>query len=457
MRRSRIPAKLSESLHQRLNSYALAASAGAADSPSLNWYARPRCRPRSRKETCIMKPKTLAGHLPDSKRFHYVALKQPKRKHICGLLFGLLAASCLLPPFAVSQFKKPVIYPVGSQPYPGAIADFNHDGNLDLAIPDVSPGDISILLGKGDGKFRPSHQFATTSDPSALAVGDFNEDGNLDLAVTEYSFGGGTLEIFLGEGNGKFTQGDVFSPGNLPYGLTVADFNGDGHLDIATANDSDNQVAVMFGKGNGRFRSPVVYDVPLPERVLAVDLNGDGYPDLAVLAYCGEFGNCSSGAVAVFLNKGDGTFGKPRYFDVHGVGPEGIAAADLNHDGKVDLVVTNNNFLSSSVVSVLLGKGDGTFRRAVTYPVGAGPAGPAIADFNGDGELDIAVANIASGTISLLYGKGNGTFKPARNINIGSNTEPIAAMAGDFNRDRAPDLAVPLTGDNAVAILINGR
>jgi hypothetical protein len=378
-------------------------------------------------------------------------------KQLSSLLLVALGLFCTASSPAASQFKKPVFYQVGSQPYGAAAADFNHDGKLDLAVPDVSPGDISILMGKGNGTFRPSQQFATTTDPDAVAVGDFNEDGDLDIAVTEYGFGGGALEIFLGQGDGTFTQGEVLFPGNLPYGLTVADFNGDGHLDIATANDGDNQVAVMFGNGHGKFRSPVVYDVPLPERVFAVDLNGDGHPDLAVLAYCGQSGHCGFGAVAVLLNKGHGTFAKARYFDVHGVGPEGIASADLNHDGKVDLVVTNNNFLSSSIVSVLLGKGDGTFKRAVTYPVGAGPAGPAIADFDGDGNLDIAVANIASSTVSLLYGKGNGRFRPARDIIIGSSAYPISATAADFNSDGAPDLAVPLQGLNSVAILINRR
>ena len=380
-------------------------------------------------------------------------LSESVHQQLNGMFLLVLGMFCLVPTLALSQFKKPVLYQVGSQPYGAAVADFNHDGKLDLAIPDVSPGAISILLGKSNGTFRPSQQYATTTDTSALAVGDFNEDGNLDIAVTEYGFGGGALEIFLGQGDGKFTQGEVVFPGNLPYGLTVADFNGDGHLDIATANNGDNQVAVMFGNGNGRFRSPVVYDVPLPERVHAVDLNHDGRPDLIVLAYCGKSGQCGTGAVAVLLNKGHGRFGGARYFDVRGVGPEGIADADLNHDGKVDLVVTNNNFLSSSVVSVLLGKGDGTFKRAVTYPVGAGPAGPAIADFDGDGMLDITVANIASNSVSLLYGKGDGTFKAARNINL--NSAPISTTAADFNHDNAPDLVVPLVYANEVAILIN--
>ena len=166
--------------------------------------------------------------------------------------------------------------------------------------------------------------------------------------------------------------------------------------------------------------------------MLAVDLNGDGHPDLAVLAYCGrDRKTCASGAVEVFLNNGHGIFGNPHYFSVKGVGPDGIAAADLNKDGKVDLVVANNNFQAASTVSVLIGKGDGTFKPSVNYAVGAGPAGVAISDFNGDGNADIAVANTGSATVSILYGKGNGTFKRAQDLNFATNSLPIDVAAAD--------------------------
>ena len=155
------------------------------------------------------------------------------------------------------------------------------------------------------------------------------------------------------------------------------------------------------------------------------------------------------------------------YFTVNGVGPDGIAAADLNKDGKVDLVVANNNFQSLSTVSVLLGKGNGTFRPVVNYPVGAGPTGVAIADFNGDGKLDIAVANTASSDVSLLYGKGDGTFKPAQELMFAKDSLPISVAAGDFSGREAPDydapdydapdLAVALCYANQVAVLLNTR
>jgi len=369
--------------------------------------------------------------------------------------FGLLCSSSALDG---SQFKKPTLYAVGVEPHVVVAADFNNDGILDLATADATSQDVSILLGKGDGTFRRAHQFSTTLGPSAVAIGDFNGDGNLDIAVAEYGFGPSALAIFLGEGDGRFVAGPVYTAVSSPYDITVADFNGDGRLDLAVANDGTNTVAVMLGNGNGTFQKPYSYHAPLPERVLAVDLNGDGHPDLEVLAYCGrDPKTCTSGAVEVFLNQGHGTFGKPHYFSVKGVGPDGIAAADLNKDGKVDLVVANNNFQQTSTVSVLLGKGDGTFKPTVNYPVGAGPAGIAIADFNGDGTPDIAVANTASATVRILYGKGNGTFKPARNLNYASGSLPIDVAAADFNGDGAPDLAVALDYANEVAVQLNRR
>jgi hypothetical protein len=123
-------------------------------------------------------------------------------------------------------------YSVGQEPQVVVAADFNNDGNLDLATADYTSSDVSILLGNGDGRFQPSRRFSTTYSPSALAVGHFSHSGNLDLAVTEYGFGtAGVLAIFLGQGNGSFQPGVVYDVGSLPYDVTAADFNGDGILE----------------------------------------------------------------------------------------------------------------------------------------------------------------------------------------------------------------------------------
>jgi hypothetical protein len=371
---------------------------------------------------------------------------------VFSVLLGALASA---PAFA-GQFRKPVLYTVGVEPQQVVAADFNHDGNLDLVAPDFTSLDVSVMLGNGDGTFKPAMKFSTTMDPAAVAVGDFNGDGNLDLAVAEYGLGSQMVQIFLGNGDGTFTTGTSLTIPPLPYGMTVADFNGDGILDLAVACNGGNAVAVLFGNGDGTFKNGGLYHVPLPERVLAANLNGDTHPDLAVLAYCGRnVKTCSSGAVAVLLNKGNGTFGSPQFFNVKGVGPDGIAATDLNLDNHTDLVVANNNFQGPSVISVLLGNGDGTFQSATTYAVGSGPAGIAVADFNSDGKVDVAVANTGSNNVSLLYGNGDGTLRPAINLTFATGSLPIWATAGDFNGDLVPDLAVVLDYANEIAILLN--
>ncbi|HEX8816159.1 MAG TPA: VCBS repeat-containing protein [Terriglobales bacterium] len=365
------------------------------------------------------------------------------------MTLGLSAASA-------QEFHTGATYTVGTEPQTVVVADFNNDGKPDLAIPDYTSQEISILLGNGNGTFKVLKPFSTTSGAAALAVGDFNGDGNLDIAVTEYGFGGpGVLAIYLGNGDGTFTPGASYSIGSDPYDITVADFNGDGILDLATANNGPNSISVFFGNGNGTFKSPVNYYSPSPERVLAVDLNGDGRPDLAVLAYCGgEPKVCNHGAVQVLLNTGKGKFGTPTYFPV-GVGPDGIAAADLNHDGNIDLVVANNNFQAPSTVSVLFGRGDGTFEWPDSYNVGDGPAGLAVADLNHDGSLDIAVANVGSSTLSILYGDDKGKFGTAQTYTFASSSATIAVAAAQLRPNRGPDLTVVLDYANQVTVLLN--
>lgn len=361
-------------------------------------------------------------------------------------------------PVSAGVFKSPVLYTVGSEPQVVVAADFRGIGTLDLASADFSSNDVSILLGNGDGTFQAAKQFTTTDGPQALAIGDFNGDGKLDIAVAEYGFGSALLEIYLGNGDGTFTPGASYTNVSLPYDIATADLDGDGKLDLVIANNGSNTVSVMHGNGDGTFANPHDYTVQEPERVLIFDANGDGHPDIAALAYCGKNVQiCKYGAVAMLLNNGHGKFSKPKYYSVRGTGPDGVAAADLSNNGKLDLVVANNNFQAPSVISVMPGNGDGTFGRPHLINVGSGPAGVASADFTGDGNADIAVANTASATATLLLGKGNGKFKAPQSIQFNSGSLPISATAADFNKDGAPDLAVALSYANEIAVLINKR
>jgi hypothetical protein len=273
---------------------------------------------------------------------------------LSALILGTLALTMV--DASAGQFKPAVYYNAG-QPYALVAAQLTNSGNLDLVVADYATGQIFILLGKGDGTFQKPINFPFPN-PVALAVGDFNGDGQEDLAVIEC---GGTGEsavvILLGDGTGKFRKSASYPSGVETTGVAVADFNGDGHSDVAVANNSGN-VMVFFGTGKGTLRKPAIYKLPgaNPYGLAAGDLNGDGHPDLAVA-------EASGGSVAVLLNDGTGHFLKPVTYKAGGGEVLDVKIADLRNDGRQDLVIAN---LSQGMV-VLLNKGNGTFGKPTIY------------------------------------------------------------------------------------------
>jgi hypothetical protein len=294
------------------------------------------------------------------------------------------------------------------------VGDFNGDGKLDLAILNGGSNSVTILLGTGNGTFFvPDVDTSSTgSNPLSMVAGDFNRDGNLDLAVANYR--SDNVTILLGNGDGSFTTAEgTPATGSFPAQIVAGDFNNDGKLDLAvdnqcgTGDGCNGTVTILLGDGTGNFtptqNSPATGSGPVSMAV--ADFNGDGNLDLAIPSDCGASGTCTSnGAVTILLGDGEGNFTAGTSMAATGLRPYGIVVGDFNGDGKVDLAIANND---SNTVTILLGDGTGNFVPIASPPAtGPGPVFPAIGDFNNDGLMDVAVANLDSNTVSVLMQVG---------------------------------------------------
>ena len=366
---------------------------------------------------------------------------------------------------AASLFGSQSTYAVGSAPQALAVGDFDGDGHPDLAVANYNSNTVSVLLGNGDGTFQPQTTYAVGGEPNGVAVGDFNGDGHPDLAVANYN--SNTVSVLLGNGDGTFQPQTTYAVGPGPNDVKVGDFSGDGHLDLAVTDANSNQVSVLLGNGDGTFQPQATYPVgTLPNALVVGDFNGDGHLDLAVINSFGSGNlNATLDSMSVLFGKGDGTFqpqviypGTPDFL------PYGIAAGDFNGDGHPDLAVTNFDEVNFGELWVLLNKGDGTFQPSRfaspcftpttgCYRVGTQPAGVAVGDFNGDGHQDLVDADSGDAAISVLLGRGDGTFGQRSTYPVG--TAPDAVAVGDFNGDGQPDVAVANHTANTVSVLLN--
>jgi hypothetical protein len=335
--------------------------------------------------------------------------------------------------------------PTGTAPVGVAAGDFNKDAFTDIAVANNGSNNLTVLLGQGDGTVTSSTNYPVGALPAFVAVADVNADGIADLIVANY--GDSTISVLAGVGDGTFTAATSYStgPGTGPLALAIADFNGDGYADIATADLDASQVSILLNDGAGAFTlapsSPVVNGQA--SGVTVGDFNKDGKADLAVANY-----TLSAGFVSILFGNGDGTFQAPVSYDAE-LHTAGVVTTDFNADGFLDVAVVNTG---SNTISVLKGKAGGAFNTAVNYPTGSLPFGITVVFSNGDQSPDLAVANALDGTVSVFVNNGDGTFAGAVNTGAGTNTQGVIATNLDGNGRQ--DLAVASANSNWVTFLL---
>lgn len=343
------------------------------------------------------------------------------------------------------------------------VADFNKDGKPDIVIAHTADNDkavanmenssITILLNAGKREFTQAKRspFYAGDFPNDINIADFNKDGNLDIALANHVKK--YFTVLLGNGKGQFSEAP-HSPFTVqvkphPHGIISADFNGDEYLDIATDSWGVDSIVILSGDGKGDFKNPAYYATGKHpyERLRTADFNKDSKPDIVTT-------NLDGNSVTILLGDGRGNF-STHLFDA-GSNPFGVATGDLNGDGNIDLAVVNAPTISAGKpgkdgLTILLGDGNGNFSRLKGSPfeTGLGPTRVAIGDLNNDGINDIAVSNYKSNFISVYYMSKNGVQSSIQ-LPIGKHSDGIAIF--DIDGDGKKDIIATSPDDNNVVI-----
>lgn len=324
-------------------------------------------------------------------------------------------------------------------------ADVNRDGKPDLVVVRGNPSVLYVWTNSGGGIFVSNASYAVGSFPYQVIAADVNHDGWPDLITANNS--GKSLTVLTNDGTGGFALASTLALGSpsAPHSVAAADVNGDGRLDLVCANSLSASFTVWTNAGGGIFVSNATFSAgtagsTTPQWVTTADVNGDGKPDLIGAS------NNSGTYLDIWTNNGTGGFtSAPAPYLASGL--LCVTAADVNGDGRVDLIV-----LGSQVI-VLTNNGGGGFAISGSYAVGTSPYAVVAADVNGDGWVDVITCNQGNNTLTVLTNNRSGVFGFNATLNVGSG--PEALTAADINADGRVDLISGNWNDGSLTVLTN--
>ena len=401
----------------------------------------------------------LVVHLNRSYRRRYFKHNKILEARLPGAFLSIVLACsvCLTTSDADDLFSTGVQYPVGNSPRSIITADFDGDGNLDLATGNRNPDEVSILLGSGTGAFAPPLNFSITSSNfnhgiNDMAVGDFNGDGFVDL-VTANGYDD-SLSVLLGEGDGTFSA-PLETTGNFVATSVLAeDFTGDGILDLATGTYSlfGGNGDFFLGNGDGTFEE--IGPVLTSQYFSTADFDGDNLVDVF---------RAAPSNLSVLRNQGDGFFEIQQppilILDFQIAQQSGVTTGDFNGDGLPDVASFVTEIYTQDDLVVSLGTDSGTFDSQI-YPVG--PATQILyfatvqlskGDFNGDKIVDL-IAQVRNTRLATFLGNGDGTFAEPLFQDAPGDAPYEPFTIGDFNNDGIDDIAGPNLFDDAVTVML---
>jgi hypothetical protein len=362
-------------------------------------------------------------------------------KSLARLLLFSFCLSTLTPSWAaIKCFSDPIVFPSDHNLLEVVAGDLNEDGKPDLVISNAGGCEqgsgATAYLGKGNGKFVSQVLSLVNASPYRMVLADLNADGHFDLILTYPGCGGAPtgMDVLLGNGDGSFQAPATYLAGTTPSGVAVGDFNNDGKLDVLTTDLFQVDQYLSLGNGDGTLQSPIT--IPAVQQlygraaIKVADFNHDGKLDFTVAALSSDF---STVEILIQLGNGDGTFGHSHLLPGLSL-VASLAIGDLNRDGNLDLVQAGSDKLG-----IWLGAGDGTFRRKATYDA-PNELSPAIDDLGSDGIPDLVLADdVTPANVNVLRGKGDGTFPLQSAVPSGNSTSSIALA--DFNGDGLLDIA----------------